>query len=231
MSGSVGGVGTSGRVARRPCVVMTGGEPSFVQHVESALGMPALRLRPDEFESSASSLDGQMAPEGVVWIHLVPSVVNPTSLNHDALVFEEATLLERSVGVARTFGDRTRIPLTFVAVLPELGLFTGVQRRRCDLASATMESLIRTEIGRWSDSGDRILAVTYAGLEGYAPEHQRPTEQVIERTPMKVLGTFAQLGDVLRFVGSRQASYVTGTFLRMDGGWTAYSWMYPARTI
>ena len=48
---------------------------------------------------------------------------------------------------------------------------------------------------------------------------------------MKVLGTFAQLGDVLRFVGSRQASYVTGTFLRMDGGWTAYSWMYPARTI
>ena len=69
------------------------------------------------------------------------------------------------------------------------------------------------------------------GWKGYAPENQRPKDQVIKRTPMKVLGTFAQLGDVLRFVGSRRASYVTGTFLRMDGGWTAYSWMYPARTI
>ena len=90
---------------------------------------------------------------------------------------------------------------------------------------------MRTEIGHWSIAGDRIVAVTYAGLDGYAPAGQRPTEQVIERTPMKALATFAQLGDVIRFVGSRQASYVTGTFLRMDGGWTAYSWMYPARTI
>ena len=235
MSGSVEGVvegaGASGRVAPRPCVVMTGGEPSFVQHVESALGMPSLHLRPHEVGSSADSLDEQMAPEGVVWIHLVPSAADPTSHNHDALVFEEATWLERSLGVARAFGDRTRIPLTFVALLPELGLFAGAQRRRCDLASATMESLLRTEIGRWSNAGDRILAVTYVGLDGYIPENQRLTDQVIERTPMKVLSTFAQLGDVLRFVGSRQASYVTGTFLRMDGGWTAYSWMYPARTI
>ena len=121
--------------------------------------------------------------------------------------------------------------MTFVALLPEIGLFAGAQERRCALASATMQSLMRTEIGRWSNSGDRIVAVTYAGLEGPAPDSRRPTDQVIERTPMKALATFAQLGDVLRFVGSRQASYVTGTFLRMDGGWTAYSWHYPAKTI
>ena len=231
VEGVIGGTGESGRVARRPCIVMTGGEPAFAQRVDSALGMPSLRLRADEIESRASSLDEQMAPEGVVWIHMVPGVTDPAPHNHDAPVFEEAALLERSVGAARAFADRTRIPLTFVAILPELGLFTAAQRRRCDLASATMESLLRTEIGRWSNAGDRILAVTHVGLEGHAPESHRPTEQVIERTPMKVLGTFAQLGDVLRFVGSRQASYVTGTFLRMDGGWTAYSWMYPARTI
>ena len=140
-------------------------------------------------------------------------------------------MLERSLGAARALGDRTHIPVTFVALLPEIGLLTGARERRCALASATMQTLMRTEIGRWSNAGDRIVAVTYAGLEGHAPDSQRPTDQVIERTPMKALATFAQLGDVLRFVGSRQASYVTGTFLRMDGGWTAYSWHYPAKTI
>ena len=228
---AVGGVDESARLAGRPCVVIAGGEPSFAEQLESALGMPALRLAPDGLESSDGSLDERLAPTGVVWIHLVPSLATPASQNHDAGVFDEAALLERSIGAARALGDRTNIPLTFVALLPELGLFAGAPERRCALASATMQSLMRTEIGRWSNSGDRIVAVTYAGLEGHAPDGQRPTDQVIERTPMKALAMFAQLGDVLRFVGSRQASYVTGTFLRMDGGWTAYSWHYPAKTI
>lgn len=230
-AGAAGGVDQSSRAVDRPCVVIAAGEPSFAQHVESALGMPALRLGADELDSSAGSLDGQMAPAGVVWIHLVPGLAPPASRDHGAGVFEEAALLERSVGAARALGDRTRIPVTFVALLPEIGLFTGARERRCALASATMQSLMRTEIRSWSDAGDRIVAVTYAGLEGHAPDGQRSTDQVIERTPMKAPATFAQLGDVLRFVGSRQASYVTGTFLRMDGGWTAYSWHYPAKTI
>lgn len=230
-AGAAGDVDESGRAASRPCVVIAAGESSFAQAVESALGMPALRLGADELDSGAGSLDGRLAPEGVVWLHLVPGRAPPASQDHGAGIFQEAALLERSVGAARALGDRTSIPVTFVALLPEIGLFTGAREMRCALASATMQSLMRTEIGRWSNSGDRILAVTYAGLEGHAPDGQRPAAQLIERTPMKALATFAQLGDVLRFVGSRQASYVTGTTLRMDGGWTAYSWHYPAKTI
>ena len=230
-AGAAGGVDPSSRAASRPCVVIAGGESSFAQRVESALGMRALRLSPDELNSSDGSLDEQLAPAGVVWIHLVPGIAPPASQDQGGGIFEEAALLERSVGAARALGDRTRIPVTFVALLPEIGLFTGDRERRYALASATMQSLVRTEIGRWSKAGNRILAVTYAGLEGHAPDGQRPTHQVIERTPMKAPATFGQLGDVLRFVGSRQASYVTGTFLRMDGGWTAYSWHYPAKTI
>ena len=234
---AVGAGDESARHADKSCVVIAGGESSFAQHVESALGMPALRLGADELDSGDGSLDGRLASAGVVWIHLVPGLAPPASQDHDADQdhdagsFEEAALLERSVGAARALGDRTRIPVTFVALLPEMGLFAGAQERRCALASATMQSLMRTEIGRWSNAGDRILAVTHAGLKGHAPGGQRPTDEVIERTPMKALATFAQLGDVLRFVGSRQASYVTGTTLRMDGGWTAYSWHYPAKTI
>lgn len=230
-SGAAEGVDPSGRAADRHCVVIAGGESSFAQRVELALGMPALRLGPDALDPSDGSPDVQLAPAGVVWIHLVPGLAPPASQDEGAGIFEEAALLERSVGSARALGDRTHIPVTFVALLPEIGLFTGARERRCALASGTMQSLMRTEIGGWSNAGDRIVAVTYAGLEGHVPDGQRPADQVIERTPMKALATFAQLGDVLRFVGSRQASYVTGTFLRMDGGWTAYSWHYPAKTI
>lgn len=217
--------------AVKPCVVLTGGEPSFAQSVETVLGFPALRTGPDKFESGGTSLDGQLATEGVVWIHLVPGVAERPPHGHDVPVFEEATLLERSARAARDFADRTSIPLTFVAVLPALGLFTGNHGRRCDLASATMESLMRTEIGRWSKANDRIVAVTYAGLEGYVSEGQRLVDEIVERTPMKALCSFEQLGDALRFVGSRRASYITGTVLCVDGGWRPYSWMYPARTI
>ena len=228
---AVGGGDRSAPHTGKPCVVVAGGEPSFAQQVESALGMPALRLGADELDSGDGSLDERLAPAGVVWVHLVPGLAPRASQDHDAGSFAEAASLGRSVGAARALGDRTRIPVTFVALLPETGLFTGARERRYALASATMQSLMRTEIRSWSDAGDRIVAVTYAGLEGHAPGGQRPTDQVIERTPMKALATFAQLGDVLRFVGSRQASYVTGTTLRMDGGWTAYSWHYPAKTI
>ena len=231
VAGAAGGADPSGRVALRPCAVIAGGEPSFAEQVESALGVPALRRRADEIDPSDDSLGGRLDPEGVVWIHLVPSLAAPTAPSDGARVFDEATLLERSARAARALGDRTRTPMTFVAVLPEIGLFSGARERRCALASATMQSLMRTEIGNWSNAGDRILAVTYAGLEGHAPDGRRPSAQIIERTPMKAQATFAQLGDVLRFIGSRQASYVTGTFLRMDGGWTAYSWHYPAKTI
>lgn len=225
-------VGESARGAAKPCVVIAGGERSFAERVESALGMPALRLGADELADGDGLGDERLAAAGVVWIHLVPGPAPSASQGRPPSgSLEDAALLERSVGAARALGDRTRIPVTFVALLPEIGLFTGARERRCALAAATMQSLMRTEIGRWSDAGDRILAVTYAGLEGHSPDGQRPTDQVVERTPMKALGTFPQLGDVLRFVGSRQASYVTGTVLRMDGGWTAYSWHYPAKTI
>jgi NAD(P)-dependent dehydrogenase (short-subunit alcohol dehydrogenase family) len=46
-----------------------------------------------------------------------------------------------------------------------------------------------------------------------------------------VLGNVGHLADVIRYLGSRSARYVTGTVIHVDGGWNAYSWIYPARTI
>jgi NAD(P)-dependent dehydrogenase (short-subunit alcohol dehydrogenase family) len=94
-----------------------------------------------------------------------------------------------------------------------------------------MDSLMRVEIGPWSNAGNRLLAIVHAGIAGYAPDGMRTEDEVRKRTPMHELGTFSQLADAIRFVGSERAAYVTGTCLHVDGGWNAYSWMYPARTI
>jgi hypothetical protein len=116
-------------------------------------------------------------------------------------------------------------------VVPARGLLTGDHGAACDLAAAAMDSLMRVDIGPWSNAGHRLLSVVYAGLAGHAPEARRSDEEVLARTPMHELCTFAELADAIRYTGSERASYVTGTSLRVDGGWNAYSWMYPARTI
>jgi len=65
---------------------------------------------------------------------------------------------------------------------------------------------------------DRIveLAEAAAAREGTTAEAvQRRSE---EKIPLKRLGTPAEFGDVVAFLASDRASYVTGTTLQVDGG-------------
>ena len=49
-----------------------------------------------------------------------------------------------------------------------------------------------------------------------------PTEQVIvQNTPMGRLATSKEIGDVIAFVSGPKASYMTGSEIYVDGGWTA----------
>jgi NAD(P)-dependent dehydrogenase (short-subunit alcohol dehydrogenase family) len=59
----------------------------------------------------------------------------------------------------------------------------------------------------------------------------RPAAELEGRIPMKRLGSFAELAAVVEFLGSPAAGYISGTVVRVDGGWGAYSWMYPVRTL
>ena len=90
---------------------------------------------------------------------------------------------------------------------------------------------MENRIGVWSVDGDRLLGVVHAGLADDSIEGQRPSDEVISRTPAGVLGTVGQLADAITFLGSRRAAYVTRTLVHVDGGWNAYLWIYPARTI
>ena len=49
-----------------------------------------------------------------------------------------------------------------------------------------------------------------------------PVEQaIVQNTPMGRLGTSAEIGEVIAFVSGPKASYMTGSEVYVDGGWTA----------
>jgi len=47
-----------------------------------------------------------------------------------------------------------------------------------------------------------------------------PTEQDLAKIPLRRLGTPREIGDVVCFLASDQAAYVTGTVVPVDGGLT-----------
>jgi NAD(P)-dependent dehydrogenase (short-subunit alcohol dehydrogenase family) len=205
--------------------ILVGGEPAFAEGLAAALHAPAERLAVEALDGAAESLAGRLHPSGLVWVHLAPSL--PAGED----VFAEAALVRRSSRVAREVAAAAGVGVTFVAVLPAPGLFTGERGAACDVALTSATSLMRTEIGTWSSGGRRIVGLVYAGVEGHAADGLRDLEAVRQRTPMGALARFEHLAGVVRFVASPRAAYVTGTLLHVDGGCAAYSWMYPARTI
>jgi NAD(P)-dependent dehydrogenase (short-subunit alcohol dehydrogenase family) len=191
-----------------------------------ALGTAVTTIAPAELAEPPAPTLVDADADRVVWIHLVPTGHG----GHRAALGEAETLL-RSASSARASAAACGAELTFVGLLPAQGLYTGAAGLACDLGRASMRGLIENGIAQWSAAGARIAGVVYGGLEGHGGEGRRPAEELRQRTPMGRPGTVAELADAVRYLGSRSAGYVTGTFLHVDGGWRAYSWIYPARTI
>jgi NAD(P)-dependent dehydrogenase (short-subunit alcohol dehydrogenase family) len=119
----------------------------------------------------------------------------------------------------------------FVAVVPVEDLYDGDDGLRYGLAAAAAKRLLRQRVGRWAKRGLRLNVVEYGALDVPAAESRRPESVLVERTPMRRLGTAQELADVIGYVTSGAASFLHGAVLRVDGGWSAYSWFYPTREI
>jgi hypothetical protein len=211
-------------VSSRPaCAVIVARDRPLVSELIESIGADVLRIDPNLLDAPSSPQE--WSGEGIVWIHIVPAGESEQS------ELGEAGLLLRSADVARRVAADADRSLTFVALVPSRGLFTGAIGLSCDLAAGALEGLIRSQIGAWSADGARLLGVVYAGLQGQSIDGERPPEEIRRRTPIGALGTVDQLADAIRFLGSGRAAYVTGTLVHVDGGWNAYSWIYPARTI
>jgi NAD(P)-dependent dehydrogenase (short-subunit alcohol dehydrogenase family) len=205
------------------CGVLVGHDRPFVSMLIDVIGAELVRIDPALLASAA--WPEEWSDETIVWLHLVPAGDQP-----DSMLFE-ASFLMRSAATARRIAAGAGKSLTFIALVPSRGLVTGPLGLSCDLACGALEGLMRNRIGEWSAEGDRLLGVVYAGLVDESIDSQRPPEEVARRTPVGSFGTIVQLADVVRFLGSSRAAYVTGTLVHVDGGWNAYSWIYPARTI
>lgn len=204
-----------------PCAAIVAPDHPLVKEFVAELGTDVVRVEPHRLDAPLPDWGG----DGLVWMHLVPAGAGFGS------ELDESMLLLRSAERAARTASEAGTPLTFLALVPSRGLFVGPAGLACDLARGALDALIRTQVGPWSARGNRLLGIVYAGVAGHALDGQRSADEVRLRTPMGRPATVSQLADAIRYLGSPLAAYVTGTLLHVDGGWNAYSWIYPARTI
>jgi hypothetical protein len=183
--------------------VVTGGSKAFVDQLAAFLRRPVL---------------GE--PSGTIdaWIHLVPGG-GDESQSLSAAVATADGALPRGEGAA------------FIAVVPAFGVIEPPHEEPAELAAGAARSLARARIERWSDEGRRFNIVAYGALDTDAIPGMRSRDVLAARTPMHRLASVSELADAIDFLASSSASYVTGSVLDLDGGWTAYSWFYPARDL
>lgn len=100
-------------------------------------------------------------------------------------------------------------------------------------AKAGIVGMTRAMAVEWGLSGVRVNAVA----PGYvrtalveALEHQGVLDStaIHARTPMGRMGTPAEIAEAIFFLASPAASYITGTVLQVDGGWTAHGGAIPS---
>ena len=94
-----------------------------------------------------------------------------------------------------------------------------------------LSNAVRPGVVGWAKTLAREVAPTGITVNTIAPgriDTERlaevyptgPTEQDLAKIPMRRLGTPREIGDVICFLASDQAAYVTGTVIPVDGGLT-----------
>ena len=94
-------------------------------------------------------------------------------------------------------------------------------------SQAALAMLTRSLACEWASDGIRVNAVAAGPVETPRPAahpiDQRSRDAIIKRTPIGRLGRAEEIAGVVRFLASGAASYLTGTIVTVDGGWSAYS--------
>ena len=101
--------------------------------------------------------------------------------------------------------------------LPKLAAYSA--------SKAGLASLTRTLAVEWAPRGVRVNAVAPAYIDTDMTAEVRKREKlrgwVEARTPMGRFGRPEEVAWAVVFLASEAASYITGTTLYVDGGWTA----------
>jgi len=97
-------------------------------------------------------------------------------------------------------------------------------------AKAGVVSLTKTLAIEWARYNIRVNCVAPAYLETERLKEEvkagiRDISPVVERTPMKRLGHPNEVANIVAFLASDEASFVTGETILADGGWLAYGYV------
>jgi gluconate 5-dehydrogenase len=92
-------------------------------------------------------------------------------------------------------------------------------------AKGGVEQITRSLAVDWAENGIRVNGIGYGFVEtdltAAMTTHQHLAPRLLSRIP---LGRFAHVGEVAGaavFLASPSASYITGSTIVVDGGWTA----------
>ena len=93
-------------------------------------------------------------------------------------------------------------------------------------AKAGIAAMTRAMACEWARSGLRVNAVAQGYVRTTLVEELErkgalDTKAIAARTPMARLAQPAEIAEVIAFLGSSKASFVTGATLNADGGWLA----------
>jgi NAD(P)-dependent dehydrogenase (short-subunit alcohol dehydrogenase family) len=112
--------------------------------------------------------------------------------------------------------------------LSSITAFGGIPGRNAYAAAkAGISAMTRSMACEWAAKGLRINAVApgYVRTElikRLAESAVLDEEKINKRTPMGRMAEPIEIARAIRFLASDEASFITGTTLSVDGGWTAF---------
>jgi NAD(P)-dependent dehydrogenase (short-subunit alcohol dehydrogenase family) len=87
---------------------------------------------------------------------------------------------------------------------------------------ATLHSLTRSWAAEYGPGGVRVntIAPGLVQTEGTSGAHQR-VEEMASHSPARRTGRPAEIGPIAVYLASDESSYLQGTVITLDGGWSA----------